>query len=154
AGKLAKTSKPLVAPSAKASTSQESTPKSQASMLADQAMSLAEHAEKEQGELEELEKQFRAIQDGSPEHAQAFVQTMATLAHQYLQLASASFADPKDSEFVRDQLNGLAAKSFEILAKFADASPHGEIKKLAPLYDGYRFLAQGDIEAGRNAFEK
>ena len=126
----------------------------QKQILADQAMFLALHAEKEKTELEDLEKQFRDFSDGSPEQAQAFVQGVDGLARQYLQLGAIPFANSEDTEFVRGQLNDLAAQAFETLAKFCDASPHEDLKKLAPLYNGYRFLSQGEIEAAKTQFEK
>ncbi|MFO1463065.1 MAG: hypothetical protein U1F66_04760 [bacterium] len=47
-----------------------------------------------------------------------------------------------------------AAELFGALAAFADASSHGEIRALAPLYDGYRLLALGDLEPAIARFRR
>src|SRR4029434_3320846 len=126
----------------------------QKEIFADQAMLLALNAPGEKRQLETLVKQFHEVQDGSPEQAKEFLEALNGLSQQYLQLGSAVFPNAEDTEFVRGELNTLAAQGFEILASVADTSPHAEIKKLAPLYNAYRFLALGDLEAAKSGLEK
>jgi len=144
--------------------------KVEAEIANDRAMLIALNPNGEQDKLDKLEKLLEGFHgaakpeviaamagiDPSKVAAGSKKEMMAVLeglAQQYLSLAEQNYAEPKDAELVRGELNGLAAKTFSILARFAKADEDGDVQKQAPLYEGYALLAQGKMDEAVKTFE-
>lgn len=119
----------------------------------DRARYLSLHTNEEKAKLKKLSEELKDMGALSPQEIREKLDGVQTLALKYLRLGSSSFEDPKEAAAFRKALNGLAATVFEQLAKLADQSSYDEIRKLAPLYDAYHFLAEGDVESATNNLE-
>lgn len=120
---------------------------------ADQARYLALHAAEEKNKLKILAEELKDTGSLSPQEIRRRLDAFQSLALEYLRLGGTPLEDPKEAASVRKTLNGLAAAVYEQLAKWADGGSYDEIRKLAPLYDAYRFLSEGDVESAQNTLE-
>lgn len=139
----------------------------QAEIGSDGAMVLAMGAKEEKEKLAGLEKLLGQLHDGDGDKARAIaglaglkpeevggitkkdaIAAVEGLAQNYLSLADQSYADPKDTEMVRKELNDLAAECFSMLSRFAAADGEPEVQRMAKVYEGYALIAQGKIDEG------
>ncbi|MFH1829196.1 MAG: hypothetical protein ABH871_00270 [Pseudomonadota bacterium] len=123
-------------------------------IYADQAMYWAVEAKKEKKSLGDIKKVFEQLHDAPTEEKQEVVGAVEGMGHQYLVLGSQEYPDKEDTEFVRKQLSGLAADTYEILSHFSSNDKTKEISQRAPIYDGYKSLAQGNIDDALVKFKK
>ncbi|KAB2841018.1 hypothetical protein F9K50_04730, partial [bacterium] len=139
----------------------------QAEHGADGAMIFALGAKDEKAKLADLEKLLGELHGGDGDKARTVaalaglkpeeiggitkkdaLAAVEGLAQSYLSLAEQAYADPKDTELVRAELNGLAAECFGVLSRFAAADGDPEIQRMAKVYEGYALIAQGKIDEG------
>ncbi len=122
-------------------------------IYSDQAMYWAVEAKKEKKSLGDIKKVLEQLHDATKEQKQDVVNTVEAMGHQYLVLGSQQYQDKEDTEFVREQLSGLAHNAFYMLADFCCKDKTGEIRQLTAFYDGYRSLAQGEIDSALTKFK-
>ncbi len=134
---------------------------------ADGALVLALGAKDEKAKLADLEKLLSELHGGDGDKARTVaalaglkpeelggitkkdaIAAVEGLAQKYLSLAEQAYADPKDAELVRAELNGLAAECFQILSRFAAADGDPEVQRMAKVYEGYALIAEGKIDEG------
>ncbi|MCC7343548.1 MAG: hypothetical protein IT573_01320, partial [Deltaproteobacteria bacterium] len=134
---------------------------------ADGALILALGAKDEKAKLADLEKLLGELHGGDGDKARTVaalaglkpeelggitkkdaIAAVEGLAQKYLGLAEQAYADPKDAELVRAELNGLAAECFQILSRFAAADGDPEVQRMAKVYEGYALIAEGKIDEG------
>lgn len=134
---------------------------------ADGALVLALGAKDEKAKLADLEKLLGELHGGDGDKARTVaalaglkpeelggitkkdaIAAVEGLAQNYLSLAEQAYADPKDTELVRAELNGLAAECFQILSRFAAADGDPEVQRMAKVYEGYALIAEGKIDEG------
>ncbi len=130
--------------------------KVEAEIASDRALLLALLNAGEKDKIAALGKQLDLLRAGGEAPLETRKETLAMvelMAKQYLALAETPRANVAEAELVRKELNGLAAKTFELLAGFAKDDSDPEIKKRAGLYTGYALLAEGKTDEAVKHFE-
>lgn len=125
-------------------------------MASDRALLLALLNAGEKDKIAALGKQLDLLRTGGEAPLETRKETLAMIelmAKQYLALAETPRANVAEAELVRKELNGLAAKTFELLAGFAKEDSDPEIKKRSGLYSGYALLAEGKTDDAVKLFE-
>ncbi|MFO1463098.1 MAG: hypothetical protein U1F66_04930 [bacterium] len=137
----------------------------QAELGKDGAMLLALDAKAEKEKLAGLEKLLEGLHEGDVDKARTIaaiagakpdqvggiskqdaIAAVEGLAYNYLTLAEQSYADPKDSELVRGELNGLAVECFQVLKRYAEKDSDPEVQRMAKVYEASALFAQGKID--------
>lgn len=130
--------------------------KVEAEIASDRALLLALLNAGEKEKIAALGTQLDLLRAGGEAPLETRKETLAMvelMAKQYLALAETPRANVAEAELVRKELNGLAAKTFELLAGFAKDDSDPEIKKRAGLYTGYALLAEGKTDEAVQHFE-
>ncbi len=122
-------------------------------LRADTAMLVALQLLEQEAALRRLEASLDPLRALPPEEQQKELHKLLGLGLHYLELGAAPLANPADAAFVRERLSALAGLCFGILGRFAEGSVSPELRKLAPLYHGYRALAEGRVAEGLQIFE-
>jgi len=137
----------------------------QAELNADGAYLLAMDATAEKAKLDEMAKVLEGLHDGDADKArtvaalaglkpdemggiskQDAIAAVEGLAGNYLALAEQSYPDPKDTEKVRSELNGLAVQCFRMLKSYAEKDGDPEVKRMAGIYEASALFAEGKID--------
>lgn len=125
-------------------------------LASDRALLTARLSANEKSKLVELGKKLELLHEGGEADLATRKETlemMELMAKQYLAMAETKQPNVASAEWVRKEMNGLASQTFELLAKFAKADSDPAIKKMAGVYEGYGFLAQGKIDEAVKLFE-
>ncbi|MCC6271941.1 MAG: tetratricopeptide repeat protein [Deltaproteobacteria bacterium] len=125
-------------------------------LASDRALLLARYNAAEKEKIANLGKELDRLREGGDaalETRQETLNMLELLAKQYLALAETHQAGVPQTELVRKELNGLAAETFDLLAKFAKADTDPAIKQRAGLYEGYSRLAKGEVDEATKVFE-
>lgn len=120
-------------------------------ILADQAMYLALNLDAEKGQLAKMEAAYADAKGAAVEDRQGMLAHVNALGNRYLALGGVTFANPKDAAFVRSSMSALAAETFSVVARAAEADDDARIRQGAGLYQAKALLAQGEIEKAEAA---
>lgn len=122
-------------------------------MAADRATLLAHNADKELEGLKGMEQTLATLHGKPKADKERACQALLAMAMDTLDLAQLPAQDPKDAELIPEKLGLMTKEIFGVLARFAKADPDPALQRLAPLFEGYQALLEGNTEAAMKSFE-
>ena len=123
----------------------------QLAILMDEAYLVNANFSDEVEGIEQLKIKFEDANLDSAEEGLAVLKGFEKSAERYLAMGDLPFEDIEAAEANRENMNALAAQTYDAAESVALCSPYEEVRARAPLYAALATLARGDIEGGQKS---
>jgi hypothetical protein len=119
----------------------------------DRGVLLAKKSTQEIEGLKEREVELKTFHPKSTEEKKAIIGRIGAQIQEMREAMALPYSNPAQAQLVRQEISKIIAGGFGMLVRFAAEDSDAEIKKLAPLFQAYQFLAEGKPEEALRPFQ-